>query len=125
MTEAERRVMGNRLAAWVAGFLVLALALPWAASPAFATSCLEKTWELRASAPNHAHMSPGLDRESAAYQCHVTGTRGQASAYLHAVETLTQRRAGYCLPWAMALKKSAIGLSKSILMLGIMDIRWI
>ena len=31
-----RRVMGNRLAAWVAGFLVLALALPWAASPAFA-----------------------------------------------------------------------------------------
>ena len=36
MTEAERRVMGNRLAAWVAGFLVLALALPWAASPAFA-----------------------------------------------------------------------------------------
>jgi len=36
VTEAGRRVMGNRLAAWVAGFLVLALALPWAAPPAFA-----------------------------------------------------------------------------------------
>jgi|GEM_PF-5138424 len=81
--------------------LLLAL-LSYLPARADSYSCTETTWELRSKAPNKSDLSPGLDRQSAAYQCSVTSLRGHTRLYLSSVETLTQLDNGYCLPWGMA-----------------------